>query len=90
MFLCRVLEFHFIDIKIMIANKKKRFLGSSLQCCLHATVLLAVKYSAELNKYILLVRVICEKYRFREQSNFPRRYGGSENWPLLSTGIFRK
>ena len=27
-----------------------------------------------LYKYILLVRVICEKYRFREQSNFPRRY----------------
>jgi hypothetical protein len=53
--------------------------------CLHATVLLAVKYSAELNKYILLVRVICEKYRFRGQSN-----GGSGNLPLLSTGIFRK
>jgi hypothetical protein len=30
---------------------------------LHATVLLAVKYSAELNKYILLVKVICGKYR---------------------------
>jgi hypothetical protein len=40
---------------------------------LHATVLLAVKYLAELNKYILLVRVICEKYRFRGQSNVPRR-----------------
>ena len=40
---------------------------------LHATVLLAVRYSAELNKYILLVRVICEKYRFRGQSNVPRR-----------------
>ena len=28
----------------------ERFLGSNLQWCLHATVLLAVKYSAELNK----------------------------------------
>jgi hypothetical protein len=46
------------------------FLGSNLQCCLHATVLMAVKYSAELNKYILLVRVICEKYRFRGQDKF--------------------
>jgi hypothetical protein len=64
-------------------TETERFLGSSLQCFLHATVLLAVKYSAELNKYILLVRVICEKYRFREQSNF-----ASRNWSLLSTGIF--
>jgi hypothetical protein len=52
----------------MVKKSTERFLGSSLQCCLHATVLLAVKYSAELNKYILLVRVICEKYQFREQS----------------------
>jgi len=57
---------------------------------LHATVLLAVKYSAELNKYILLVRVICEKYRFRGQSNFPQGIGGLRNLPLLLTGIFRK
>ena len=42
--------------------------GLKFWTCLHATVLLAVKYSAELNKYILLVRVICEKYRFRGQS----------------------
>jgi len=35
------------------------------------------KYSAELNKYVLLVRVICEKYRFRGQVNIPRRKGGS-------------
>jgi hypothetical protein len=47
----------------------------SLQCCLHATALLAVKYSAELSTYILSVRVICEKYRFREQSNFPSPLG---------------
>ena len=45
------------------------FLGSNLQCCLHATVLPTVKYSAELNKYILLVRVICEKYRLRGEPN---------------------
>jgi hypothetical protein len=47
--------------------------GLKFWTCLHATVLLAVKYSVELNKYILLVRVICEKYRFRGQSNVPRR-----------------
>jgi hypothetical protein len=68
----------------MVKKSTERLLGSSLQCCLHATVLLAVKYSAELNKYILLVRVICEKYRFQEQSN------ARGNWPLLSTGIFHK
>jgi hypothetical protein len=56
---------------------------------LHATVLLAVKYSAELNKYVLLVRVICDKYRFRGQTNFSRRKVGSRNLPRLSTGIFR-
>ena len=36
---------------------------------MHATVLLAVKYLAELNKYILLARVICEKYRFMKDSS---------------------
>jgi hypothetical protein len=47
--------------------------GMKFWTCLHATVLLAVKYSAELNKYILtIVKVICEKYRFRGQSNVPR------------------
>ena len=44
-----------------------RFRGSNLQCWLHANILLAVKYSAELNKYVLLVRVIWEKYRLKEQ-----------------------
>ena len=48
-----------------------RFLGSNLQCCLHTTILLAVKYSAELNKYVLLMRVICKKYRLRGEANFP-------------------
>ena len=67
-----------------------RFLGSNLQCCLHATVLPAVKYLEELNKYILLVRVICEKYRFRGHANFPPRSGHSGNLSLLSTGIFHK
>ena len=47
--------------------------GLKFWTCLHATVLLAVKYTAELNKYILLVRVICEKYRFRGHSYVPRR-----------------
>jgi len=51
--------------------KTEWFLGSNLQCCLHATVLLTVEYLAEINKYILLVRVICEKYRFRGQEKFP-------------------
>ena len=61
--------------------------GLKFWTCLHATVLLAVKYSAELNKYTLLVRVICEKYRFQTQSNVPCRLG---YLPLLSTSIFRK
>jgi hypothetical protein len=62
--------------------------GLKFWTCLHATVLLAVKYSAELNKYILLVRVFCEKYRFRGQLNVPRHKSGSGYLPLLSTGIF--
>ena len=65
-------------------KKPEWFLGSNLQCCFHATVLLTVKYSAELNKYILLVRVICEKYRFQGQEKFR----GSGNLPLLSTVFF--
>jgi hypothetical protein len=40
----RYFEFYRVNLN---GEKKK------LQCCLHATVLLAVKYSAELNKYIL-------------------------------------
>ena len=60
--------------------KTEWFLGSNLQCCLHATVLLTVEYSAELNKYILLVRVICKKYRFRGQEKFPS--------PLMRFGKF--
>ena len=47
--------------------------GLNIWTCLHAAVLLAVKYSAELNKYILLVRVICEKYRLRGEANIARR-----------------
>jgi hypothetical protein len=35
--------------RVNLNGEKKK-----LQCCLHATVLLAVKYSAELNKYILV------------------------------------
>ena len=77
----RYFEFYRVNLN---GEKKTTewFLGSNLQCCLQATVLLTIKYSAELNKYILLVRVICEKYRFREQEKFPA--------PLLSTGLFRK
>ena len=65
-------------------KKPEWFLGSNLQCCFHAIVLLTVKYSVELNKYILLVRVICEKYRFQGQEKFR----GSGNLPLLSTVFF--
>ena len=46
------------------------------------TVLLAVKYSAELNNYVLLVSVIFE-YLFREQETSPRRL----SLPFLSTVI---
>jgi hypothetical protein len=55
----------------MVTKNTERFLGSNLQCCLHATVLLAVKYLAELNKYVLLLKVILVKYQFRGQSNNP-------------------
>ena len=73
----RYFEFYRVNLN---GGKKTTewFLGSNLQCCLHATVLLTVKYSAELNKYILLVMVICEKYRFRGQKKIPlllRRLG---------------
>jgi len=65
--------FDFYRANLNGEKNTKRCLGFNLQCCLHATVLLAVKYSAELNKYALLVRVICEKYGFRGQGNFPWR-----------------
>jgi hypothetical protein len=58
------MQIHLHEVKILQIHNARP---------LHATVLLAVRYSAELNKYILLVRVICEKYRFRGQSNVPRR-----------------
>jgi hypothetical protein len=63
--------FEFYRVNLNGEKNTEWFLGSNLQCCLHATVLLAVKYSAELNKYIVLVRVICEKYWFRGQEKFP-------------------
>jgi hypothetical protein len=53
----------------MVKKTTERFLGSNLQYCLHATVLLAVKYLAELTKYVLLVRAICEKYCFEEEKS---------------------
>ena len=64
----RYFEFYRVNLN---GEKKSTewFLGSNLQCCLHATVLRTVKYSAELNKYILFVRV-CKKYRFRGQEKF--------------------
>ena len=61
---------NFTGLIWMVKKNTEWFLGSNLQCCLHATVIMAVKYSVELNKYILLVRVICKKYRFRGQEKF--------------------
>ena len=40
----------FASVIEMVIKNNERFLGSNLQCCLHATLLLAVKYLAELNK----------------------------------------
>jgi hypothetical protein len=57
---------------------------------LHATVLLAVKYSAELNKYILLVRVICEKYRLRGEANIQSRFSGEGHLTVLDHLIFNQ
>jgi hypothetical protein len=45
---------HYLDFFRANLNgekKPERFLGSNLQCCLHATALMAVKYLAALNKY---------------------------------------
>jgi hypothetical protein len=43
---------------------------------LHTSLLTSVILTAKpiLYKYILLVKVICEKYRFRGQSKVTRRY----------------
>ena len=55
-----------------------------------------------LYKYILLVRVICEKYRLRGEANIPSRFSGEGqltvlepfsgegHLTVLETGIFRK
>jgi hypothetical protein len=36
-------------------------------------------YPAILYKYILLVRVICEKYQWRGEANFPSGHSGEGN-----------
>jgi len=41
-------------------------------------------------KYILLVRVICGKYRLRGEKNITSRYSGEEHLTVLENGIFRK
>ena len=41
-------------------------------------------------KYILLVRVICEKYRLTGEANIPSRFSGEARLTVLETGIFRK
>jgi hypothetical protein len=43
-----------------------------------------------LYKYILLVRVICEKYRLRGEANIPSRFSAEGHLTVLETGIFRK
>jgi hypothetical protein len=43
-----------------------------------------------LYKYILLVRVICVKYRLRGEANIPSRVSGEGHLIVLETGIFRK
>jgi hypothetical protein len=39
-------------------------------------------------KYILLVRVICEKYRLRGEANIPSHFSGEGHLTVLETGIF--
>ena len=41
-------------------------------------------------KYILLVRVICEKYRLRGEANIPSCFSVEGHLTVLETGIFRK
>ena len=41
-------------------------------------------------KYILLVRVICEKYRLRGEANIPSRFSGDGHLTVVETGNFRK
>ena len=41
-----------------------------------------------LYKYILLVRVICEKYRLRGEANFPSRLSGEENFSCPQNRYF--
>jgi hypothetical protein len=43
-----------------------------------------------LYNYILLVMVICEKYRLRGEANIPSRFSGEGHLTVLETGIFRK
>jgi hypothetical protein len=62
--------FEFYRVNLNGEKNTEWFLGSNLQCCLHATVLLAVKYSAELNKYIVL---FAKNTGFEDRKNFPRR-----------------
>jgi hypothetical protein len=45
----------------MVKKTTERFLGSNLQYCLHATVLLAVKYLAELTKNITASKTVACK-----------------------------
>ena len=63
--------FLFSKIDESLGNQMNVVVWTEFWTCLHATVLLAVKYSAELNKYILLVRVICEKIPVSRTVKFP-------------------
>jgi hypothetical protein len=68
---------------VLWKKNTERFLGSHLQCCLHATVLLTVKYSAELNNYVLCCRLfMCWAFRERpfnlKRGGFLKKYSYSQ------------
>ena len=67
---------------------EKIFPGLKFWTCLHATVLLAVKYSAELNKYILLMRVIFAKNTGFEDSQISFDTKAAREICLFSQPVF--
>ena len=62
----RYFEFYMVNL-----NGENKTLNGSLVPIYNAACMplfyWLLKYSAELNKYIVLVRVICEKYRFEDR-----------------------
>jgi len=82
-----------IEKNIRINNIKSpkmltlRFLFPSVYLLLTHTLIF---FAHILYKYILLVRVICEKYRLRGEANIQSRFSGEGHLTVLETGIFRK